>query len=156
MRNVKTALAVFICLLIYKLLGISGDFLACTSAIICMQGSVEQSFTSGLNRLQGTALGAAVGMVFLYINLFFHQIDLMLVFAPVGVVVIIMCCSAIRKRDSIVIACVVFLVILLQRSDLNPFLYSLKRLVDTAVGIGVSLGVNRFVVPPAPKAKKRK
>lgn len=151
MRNIKTGLAVFLCLALYNQLGRDGYFLAATSAIICMQDSVEKSVSSGLNRLLGTAFGALLGMGLLYLNLYFPYFDLTLLSATLGTVLTILFCNIIRQPDSIVIGCVVLLIIVLEQTNQTPLMYSVDRLIDTFVGIFVAILVNRYVRNPARK-----
>ncbi|MDR1246237.1 MAG: aromatic acid exporter family protein [Clostridiales Family XIII bacterium] len=158
MRTIKTALSVLICMTAYHLIEPFGyttkfdAFLACTAAIICMQDSMEKSFKNGRNRMAGTGIGALLGMIFLYIDMFFdmffdndYPVITMIAF---GVVVLITTCNLLRLSDSIVIGCVVFLVIALEQTANNPFVSSVQRLLDTAVGVGVAIAINHFIKKP--------
>lgn len=147
MRNIKTALSVFLCLLLYRVLNRDGDSMACTAAIICMQSSVEQSFKTGIYRMQGTFVGALFGMIFLYTNQIL-SLNLGLVLAPVGIVLIIAIFNYAQRPSAIVIATVVFLVILLQYNQATPLLYSIHRLVDTLIGIVIAVAVNLIIKNP--------
>ncbi|MDT2191533.1 FUSC family protein [Paenibacillus larvae] len=64
MRNVKTAIAVLLCILILRLFQIESPFYACIAAVITMQNTVEDSYETGINRIIGTLIGAAIGLVF--------------------------------------------------------------------------------------------
>ena len=62
-RIVKTAIAVFICLMIYYLRGYTGQSMPTESmitAIICMQPYVRDSRAYAWNRLTGTLVGAVM------------------------------------------------------------------------------------------------
>ena len=148
MRNVKTALSVLVCLLIDYIVAWDSSFLACVAAIICLQDSVEKSVTSGLNRLYGTALGALMGIGFLYLNLAVPSLDLTVLLVPVGTILFIMLCNILNKNDSIVIGLMVFLAIVMQQSALPPYVYALTRLVNTAIGVVVAIVINRFIRNP--------
>jgi uncharacterized membrane protein YgaE (UPF0421/DUF939 family) len=155
MRTVKTALSVLLCMVLYRLaaplLGFTTNFdafLACTAAIICMQDSVEKSFKSGRNRLAGTGIGALLGMIFLYIDAFFGNAYLVIAMIALGVVVLITTCNLLQLKDSVVIGCVVFLIIALEQTVNGPFVSSVQRLLDTAVGVGIAIGINHFVKKP--------
>jgi uncharacterized membrane protein YgaE (UPF0421/DUF939 family) len=159
MRTVKTALSVFICMAVYHLaapLGYTTNFdafLACTAAVICMQDSVEKSFKSGRNRLEGTGIGALLGMSFLYIDMLFSNDYLILAMTALGIVALITVCNLLRLSDSIVIACVVFLVIVLGQTVNGPFISSVQRLLDTAVGVVIAIAINHFVKKPKGRGK---
>ena len=53
MRNVKTPLAVFLCVVIFQILNMGSSFYAAIAAIISMQSSVLDSFKTGKNRMLG-------------------------------------------------------------------------------------------------------
>ena len=155
MRTVKTALSVLICMLLYHLAEAFvhttnfDAFLACTAAVICMQDSVEKSFKSGRNRIAGTGIGALLGMIFLYIDMRFGNDYLVIAMIAFGVVVLIATCNLLRLSESIVIGCVVFLIIALEQTANGPFLSSVQRLLDTAVGVVIAIAVNHFVKNPS-------
>ena len=153
MRTIKTALAVFVCLLLYQVWGRDGSFLAAASAIICMQDSIEKSLTSGITRFLGTIMGAVCAMLILYLDRFLVGFYLaspyiMLLVMALGTMIIIMFCNLFKQKDAIVIGCVVYLVIVLGDGALSPFLYSANRLLDTTVGIIIAIIINRFICRP--------
>ncbi|MDR2771137.1 MAG: aromatic acid exporter family protein [Clostridiales Family XIII bacterium] len=154
MRTVKTALSVLICMVLYHLAAPLGyttnfdTFLACTAAVICMQDSVEKSLKSGRNRLAGTGIGALLGMIFLYIDMLFSNDYLILAIIALGVIALITTCNLLRLSESVVIACVVFLIIALEQTVNGPFISSVQRLLDTSVGVGIAIGINHFVKKP--------
>jgi uncharacterized membrane protein YgaE (UPF0421/DUF939 family) len=123
-------------------------FLACTAAVICMQDSLEKSFRSGRNRMAGTGIGALLGMIFLYIDMFFNNDYLIIAMIAFGVIVLITTCNLLRLSDSIVIGCVVFLIISLEQTANPPFVAGIQRLLDTAVGVVVAIGINHLIKNP--------
>ncbi|MDR3225465.1 MAG: aromatic acid exporter family protein [Clostridiales Family XIII bacterium] len=154
MRTAKTALSVFLCLLLYYLLERKGvadgsdAFLACTAAVISMQDTIANSINRGLNRLEGTFIGALLGMAALYLMPLI-QIDFARFAAlAVGIILLIVICNILGRNDAIVMGCVVFLVITLQQTLGSPLISSIYRLLDTAVGIGISVAINHFVHNP--------
>ena len=60
MRIVKSALAVFVCLLIDRLRG-GMPFYAAIAAILCMQPDVANSLKTAANRVIGTLVGGLAG-----------------------------------------------------------------------------------------------
>lgn len=147
MRNIKTALAVFACLMIYHFWGRDSYMLAAISAIICMQDTVEKSVSSGLNRCAGTAIGAALGTGLLYLREL-SPFDGMVLFATLGTILLIALCNAINKQDAIVIGCVVFLTVVLGQTEQTPIVYGINRLLDTFLGILIAILINRFIRNP--------
>lgn len=152
MRIIKTVIAVFIC----GLLGWLRDetsFFSMIAAVLCMQKSAEKTFTTSFNRVMGTAIGGAYGVVALFVEtqlraqrimpLYYLLISLMLI--PV-----IMTTIGIKKPSVAGFACVVFLSTTIYHvGDASPYAYALNRMLDTVVGIVVALVVN--LAMPGPK-----
>lgn len=142
MRNIKTALSVFICVLIFNLFSESSPFYASIAAIITMQSSVVDSFTTGRNRILGTFIGALVGLILALIqpgNPFL---------CGIGIVIVIYICNILDWNKAISIAGIVFMAIMVNMGDRSPFEYSLNRIIETFVGITIALLINYFVAPP--------
>lgn len=157
MRNIKTALSVLVILAIYGLLGRDNVLLATTAAIICMQDSVKGSVSSGINRMIGTAFGALIGMLLLYLQQALGRYELTLLIASAGIVLTIFVCNLIGKPETVVISCIMVLIIVLEQSGEVPYIYSLNRLVDTLIGIAVAVAINRFLLnPEAAENRKQK
>lgn len=142
MRTIKTALAVSICIIISKLFNVTTAFYACIAAVISMGNTVSYSYKSGLNRMLGTILGACVGLLFSIIK----PEDALL--AGLGIVIVIYLCNVFKWKQSITIACTVFCVIMTNLNGRAPFEYSVFRVLDTFLGIVVSIVVNYTVFPP--------
>ncbi len=141
-RNVKTALAVFICILISRLLRLEYPFYAAIAAIISMESSIAASLRAGKNRMLGTGVGAVIGLL-CALNRPGNAI-----LCGVGIVIVIYLCNLLGWSKAVSIAGVVFLAIMLNLGDKSPFLYSFNRLLDTFIGITVAVVVNQFFMPP--------
>ncbi|MBC2580228.1 aromatic acid exporter family protein [Clostridium sp. DJ247] len=142
MRNIKTAIAVSICVALSYILNREYIFYAAIASVISMQGSVYDSFKAGKNRMLGTMVGAFVGFLFALVspgNIFL---------CGLGVVIVIYICNMLGWKNSVAISCIVFLVIMLNLEDRTPGAYSLNRIFDTFIGIIVAVMVNYFIYPP--------
>jgi len=64
MRNVKTAIAVFLCVFISRFFKMEYPFYSGIATVIAMQSSVVESFTAGKIRMFGTLVGALIGLIF--------------------------------------------------------------------------------------------
>lgn len=154
MRTIKTAISIIICILIYYLgqrMGIadnSDTFLACISAVICMRDSIEKSVKTGRDRLFGTAIGAGLGLLYSLINLTHQYIIVDSLLIGIGIILLIVLCNVLKLEDSVVIGCMVFLVIVMQVPESGILEHAIRRFIDTAVGIVVSVGVNHFILKP--------
>jgi uncharacterized membrane protein YgaE (UPF0421/DUF939 family) len=154
MRTVKSAFAVLVCILFYYLIAHLGFttnfdiFLACTAAIISMQDSVKNSVKIGAGRLQGTVVGALLGMGVLYLDIAIRNEAAHVALIVLGVVLLIVICNLLNINNAIVMGCVLFFFITLQAADADPFLMSVQRFIDTAVGIGISVAINHLIRNP--------
>lgn len=143
MRNIKTGLAVGLCLIFFQAIGLSDGIQAAIAAIICMKSSLQNSIQTGMERIVGTAIGAALGILAL---LLIESTDfkILTVLAILGVILIIYLCNILKVQASIVISLVVFLIILIGEKDTPPIIYGAMRLGETFFGILVAYFVNRF------------
>ena len=154
MRTFKTALVVFVCLIIYYLaetfVVITGfdALMACIAGIICLQDSMEKTFYTGFHRILGTLAGALIGMLFLYADRFFNNVLLMISLVCFGIVVLIMIFNLLKISESIVIGCVVYLAIMLEQTKEAPYVSSIHRLLDTMIGVIIAIVINRFIRNP--------
>ncbi|ENZ00402.1 FUSC family protein [Clostridium thermobutyricum] len=157
LRNIKTALSVVICMVIFSAIGDENPFYACIAAVICMKDTVSSSFTMGKNRLIGTIIGALFGTLFIYILIHITFLTHYIPFiSGIGIVIVIYTCNLFNKPGSVTIACIVFLVIMVNYSGPQSYAYALNRSMDTAIGIIVAILVNKYFNPPAEEAKVEK
>ncbi len=147
LRNIKTALSVFFCILLFEILGRPNPLSACSAAIICMRETVHYSYKKGLDRLIGTLLGGIVGLVFLLIKNNMAALPTQSVIGGFGILVVIYTCNLLNKSDTSVISSIVFLSIVIGKSEKSPYLYALNRIMDTFVGIIITLIVNKSIFP---------
>ena len=142
MRNIKTAISVFLCIIILRVFHNTFPFYACIAAVITMQSTVHDSFTTGKNRMIGTIIGAMCGLIFALIspnNVFLTSI---------GIIFVIYFSNLFNRKNSISIACVVFLAIMTNLTHVTPLIYSFNRVIETFIGIFVSVLVNYLISPP--------
>lgn len=142
MRNIKTAISVFVCIAILKLFTNSSPFYACIASIITMQSTVESSIETGFNRMTGTIIGALVGVIFSYIP-FNHM-----VITGAGIVIVIYLTTMLKKKESVSIACIVYLAIMVNIKETTPLIYSSLRVLETFLGITVAVIINSLIKPP--------
>lgn len=157
MRTVKTAVAVVICFFLFLpfwtetavgeggLLENIGPFYACIAAVICMQSSVEQSVRQGISRVIGTCIGGGVGLCVLLLDDLVEQPVFTGVIMGVGIMLTLWLCNLIKRPLACSIGCVVVCVVMLNHSGPDRYLYTLLRVVETFVGIGVAILVNHVL-----------
>ena len=125
LRNLKTALSASLCALIYYFLNRNPAF-ACIGAIFGMGATMEHSKLHGGNRLFGTIIGGFLGIFLYRIYLIFYLIVLAQIFW-VGAV----------QPGGVVLCLLLFSI-----GPDNYISYSLNRMLDTGVGVVMSLLIN--------------
>ena len=148
MRVVKTVLAVYICFII-SIYREGLPFYSAIAAILCMQANPKESIDVGKNRIKGTLIGGLYGFLalilvnFMGVELFGHIHYLVL---SLGLIPIIYTNVHLKSYTSTYISCVVFLSITVAHGgDSSPMYFTLNRVVDTLIGIGVSWIVNIII-----------
>ncbi len=149
---VKSAFAVFLCFLIYFATGKNGiPFYSAIAAILCMQPDASDSYKTALNRCIGTLIGGCYGTLLLFILKYtISSTDSLLYYFIISVAIIPLMYITIlmRKRAATYITTVVFLSITVShRSDLVPLVFGLSRIIETLIGILVSVVVNHLHIP---------
>ena len=150
LRNIKTTIAVLICLVLYALINRENVIFACIASIICMKDTIERSISFGKRRLVGTFIGGVFGTAFLLIGEYIKNYYLFLLFVSIGITILIFFCNLIKLQHSIPIACVVYLIILLTQKHTpgltliyeDSLTYAINRIIDTGVGVIIAVIVN--------------
>ena len=154
-RIVKTAVAVFLCLLYYYLRGYRGQEIpaeAAITAIICMQPYVRDTRDYALSRLAGTLIGTFWGLLFLLMMLLAPRLGTrpLLLYALMGVGILLSLYSAvvIRRPDTSGLAAIVFICIVIAFPDIDePLRQTGDRIFGVLLGTAVSIAVNVFRLP---------
>lgn len=151
MRNFKTALSVFIAFMLFNITGRGYPIYACLAAIISTKDTIEDSVYTAKSRIVGTVIGGLIGGVFLKLNGFFDFKFSIEILGTLGTIVVIYLCDLIDENRSTTLACFMFLLILYTfrgSSEKEPVMYSINRTIDTAIGVVISLAVNKYIFPP--------
>ncbi|MBP1890252.1 uncharacterized membrane protein YgaE (UPF0421/DUF939 family) [Clostridium moniliforme] len=152
LRNIKTALAVTVCMVIFNFIGRENAFYACIAAVICMKDTVSSSFAMGKNRLIGTILGGVFGIVIIFIMIKIPLLyDYNSFVTGLGIVAVIYTCNLFNKPGSVTIACIVLIGIMINYSGPQSYAYAVGRSIDTAIGIIVAILINKYFNPPKEK-----
>ena len=147
LRAIKTAISVFLCLLIAYILNRTDTLFASIAAIICLQPTYNKTFSSGLQRLVGTLIGGGVGYLILLTiyKLPFKEFTTLFV-APIATLIVIYICNLISQPASVSISCIVVLSVVMwpDGNISDTLMYVINRVLDTSMGIVVAMLVNRF------------
>ncbi|WP_236932750.1 FUSC family protein [Geosporobacter ferrireducens] len=141
LRTIKTGIAVGLSILIAPLLEIKNPFFVVISAFIAMQPTVSDSWRTGINRLLGTSLGAAVGLGFVLIS------SESPILTGLGTIVLISIMNHLKLQDSIVMASIVFAGVFFNAEG-EYIDFAFRKLIDTSLGIGIALIINFSIYPP--------
>lgn len=146
MRNLKTALAVFLSLLFYQLFPNRSPMYAVLASIMCVQPTVDSSLSAGVNRILGTALGGGLGYLIIRISWQYFGGRSPNILISLGIVAAIYLCILLRLPDAASMCCVVMVLIALEGyQQTDALVYTFNRVLDTSVGIVFAVLVNKYV-----------
>ena len=135
----KTGGSVALTLIIGNIIKIDSLFYASIAAAICSQVEVKATMKNGLGRINGTIVGAFLGILMFY-NFPHNSIVL-----GIGVTVIVFISYRYLKVAQANIASIVFLGIMLENTHhLTPFLYFFHRVMDTSLGVVIAILVSNI------------
>lgn len=149
-RNIKTGIAVFICLLIFNYFGKGkGNYiLACTATILCMGDTIENTLKTSWNRLFGILVGGIASIIFLYTVDYISEIHINTpIIVAIGVSFIIYICNLLKATDSCSVACVMYITIMFTYSGSGAFTYVISNAFYTLIGVVVAILVNSLIKP---------
>lgn len=159
LRIVKSAVAVFICFLVYKFFRKNGLMFYSQLAVLwCIQPQRGNMISNVWQRTIGTFVGAFFGLIVLLVDgnifekIFSYGSNLWeliyAIFVSLLIVAVIYTTLIIKRRNASYFSCVVFLSIVVNHiGDANPYLFVFDRVVDTMIGIGIAIFVNNFQLP---------
>lgn len=159
-RILKTAIAVFICLLIHIAKGYRGGISeSCITAIICMQPYAKDARKSAIGRIVGSTFGAFWGLAFLMLmfRLPGTAAHMLIVYflMSLGVILAVYTCVVLNISDTAGLAAIVFLCVVINYPDVDPSLLgTFLRIFDTILGVLVALAVNSFRIPTRKRPDK--
>lgn len=146
MRMLKTALAVFLCFVIVALMGEQYSGYSAVVAIVCMQKDWGDSKRIAINRSIGTICGAGFGILthklLEWLN-WYERLVLPYLIVCLMMLLLMMVIVSINKKDVTAVSCIIFLsVSILHDPKIDVWFFAIRRMVDTFVGIVVSLIIN--------------
>lgn len=175
LRNIKTALAVFLCLISYAFAGFVTEkasaagltvpgfietlisretsIYACLAAVVVMGSSVSKSFRSGISRIIGTVIGGLLGSAYLHMGGYLNFDKAAFILIPLGLIALIYFLTLIKEKDAVVIAAATYLIIVITLDTGAPLLYAFNRVLSTSYGVIISLCVNNFIGRPKNEEK---
>lgn len=141
LRTIKTGIAVGLSLYIASLFNLKSPIFVGIGAIMTMQSSVSESFKTGKDRMLGTFVGALVGLIFSYL------LPNNYLFLTIGTIIVIYIHNVLDWKSSLTLSAIVFLAIFLNNEGAR-LEYATNRLLDTFIGISISVLINYFIAAP--------
>ena len=142
LRTIKTAVAVVISMIIVDAYGATTSKLifAMLGAMAAVQPTFKESLASCLTQIVGVIFGAVIGVLLLAFPI------PPLVATGIGIILVITLYNALGIRFSPSLPCFI-VVMLCTTPDIQPMTYSLGRVWDTAIGLGVGMLINTLIFP---------
>lgn len=148
MRNIKTALAVMVCYIISLFWNVN-PFFSCTASVVSMQSRIDDSFEAAARRILATIIGAVVGLLIYFLDShYLAAINLSVLSTGLGVIVLIFLMNLFKRSDIVVPSVIVMFSIMFLEHETGVMIYSIKRVLDTFLGIVVALIINKTIAPP--------
>lgn len=140
-RTIKTILSATIIAVIYSFFDRSACF-ACIGAVFGMGNRFQTGLKAGGNRFVGTLIGGVVSLPF---YLLYHKFDTVIpqwLYLSFGLLLLTLLCQYFHAASSIQPAAVVFFVVIYTVADPVHFSYVIARILDTGIGVALSLFIS--------------
>ena len=155
LRTLKTAISVFLCVVLFRVLHRGSPMLAALSAIFSLRTDHEQTFKFALSRFVGNTTGGVVAILLFQLRAILpYQEYTDLLLAPIGIILIILFCNQFNKTG-VINSCSTFLVIFFNVESGQNTAYAIQRILDTLIGALIAIGVNHLLPNPHLKTEEK-
>ena len=155
MRTIKSALAVFLCILFFHVTDRGLPMIAALSAVFSLRQDLTTTVSFGRSRIIGNSIGGFLGIIYFLVKNYFHNDFLVELFLlPVLVVIVIVVSDGINNNSGIISAIATLLLIALSVPQGESSLYAIQRVLDTFIGTFIAIGINFFLRPPETETKE--
>ncbi|EMF0058740.1 FUSC family protein [Enterococcus hirae] len=155
MRTIKSALAVFLCILFFHVTDRGLPMIAALSAVFSLRQDLTTTVSFGRSRIIGNSIGGFLGIIYFLVKNYFHNDFLVELFLlPVLVVIVIVVSDGIHNNSGIISAIATLLLIALSVPQGESSLYAIQRVLDTFIGTFIAIGINFFLRPPETEKKE--
>lgn len=151
MRNIKTALSVFIVVVTLQMFSNitkypTTGFFGGAAAVFTLQNTMNKTFKFGIGRIFGSLIGAVVALIFIYIEISIPSQILNDILIFIGMVIIIYICSIFNLQQGVMAASVIFLAGMALGTD-KYFQYTIIRTFEISYGVIVAIIINKYLYP---------
>lgn len=155
MRTIKSALAVFLCILFFHVTDRGLPMIAALSAVFSLRQDLTTTVSFGRSRIIGNSIGGFLGIIYFLVKNYFHNDFLVELFLlPILVVIVIVVSDGINNNSGIISAIATLLLIALSVPQGESSLYAIQRVLDTFIGTFIAIGINFFLRPPETEKKE--
>ena len=156
-RIVRSVIAVWLCMVVYFLRGMTGDpFYSIIAALQCVQPYSSNMLQEGRDRIIGTMIGAFWGAAILFLELLpadtgFESTLMFFILLGVFSGLVIYSTVLLNIQQYALFATVVFLGIAMYHiGDANPYIHIFYRTFETIIGVGIAIAINSVHLPRVP------
>lgn len=143
MRVIKSGLAVFLTLLLFKLFDWEGMQIAALSAVFSLREDFDSSVHFGFSRIYGNAVGGAYAFVFFLLEMAVGEsFWVTLVLVPILTMLTISTNVAMDNKAGVIGGVSAFLIITLSVPSGNRLVYALIRVAETFIGVFIAVLIN--------------
>lgn len=140
MRTIKTALAIWLALLVCDLLDFQNTTLAAITTIVAVQPSLKSSLATVKNQIIATAMGCIIAIIVAY---YFHGSYTAI---AISAIIAIMLCVRLNVKESVELLLVT--VIVIGQTPLENFETAiLQRIAMIAIGLTIGFSLNFLIRP---------
>lgn len=143
MRTLKSGIAVFLVILLFKIVGWQGTNIAALTAVFSLREDFDKSVHFGTSRILGNSIGGFYAVLFFILSQLFHENFLVtLFFVPICAMLTIMTNVAMDNKAGVIGAVSAMLIITLSVPSGGPIQYAIVRVFETFVGVFIAIVVN--------------
>lgn len=154
MRTIKTAIAVMLCILLFRFLNRGQPLIAALSAVFSLRQDLTTTLSFGKSRVLGNSIGGATAIIYFFMKQYFHNDFLIeLLVLPALVAFIIVLSDGINNNSGIISGIATMLLITLSVPQGESFIFALDRVLDTFIGTLIAIFIN-FVLRSPEKEKQ--
>lgn len=147
LRNIKTAVSVFLCIALFQILDRPDPFYACIAAVMCTKETVGITYKASSDRMIGSIIGGFIGLILMITKKYIEFPLSIALMTGIGIVTVICLCNLIKRPGACAISCIVPLSIITISHNSTPYIYVFNRVLDTFIGIIITVVINRFIYP---------
>lgn len=150
-RIIKSAIAVFLCFVVYLVRGAGIPFYSAIAAVLCMQPEMGEALAKAKSRIIATFIGGIIGMLMLYLFQSYIPVEqelLRYTLISIMIIPLIYITVILKQPASAYLTCVVFMCITVSHiGDESAFIFGCNRIIDTLIGIFIALFINSIHMP---------